>query len=78
MSAALEGGCDLPLAGHATINGGELRLTGLVASADGRRIVRDEVSGLSDNAVELGLQLGETLLAGGAAEILNELHNVEN
>ena len=75
MSATLEGGCDVPLAGHAILHDGEIRLCGLVASIDGRQIVRDEVSGPADNGIELGRQLGESLLVAGAAGILNELHN---
>jgi hydroxymethylbilane synthase len=75
MSATLEGGCDVPLAGHAILHDGEIRLCGLVASIDGRQIVRDEISGPADNGIELGRQLGESLLVAGAAGILNELHN---
>ena len=75
MSATLEGGCDIPLAAHATLHDGEIRLAGLVASVDGRRIVRDSISGPSGNGIELGRQLGEALLAAGAAGILDELHS---
>ena len=75
MSATLEGGCDVPLAGHAILHDGEIRLCGLVGSIDGRQIVRDEISGPADNGIELGRQLGEALLVAGAAGILNELHN---
>lgn len=76
MSAILEGACDVPLAAYATINAGELRLTGMVASVDGLRVVRDEIAGTPDNGIELGRRLGEALLAGGAAAILDELHGV--
>ncbi len=75
MSATLEGGCDVPLAAHAILRDQEMRLCGLVASIDGRRVVRDEMSGPSSNGIELGRQLGESLLQAGAAGILNELHN---
>jgi hydroxymethylbilane synthase len=75
MSATLEGGCDVPLAAHAILQDNRMLLSGLVASTDGRRIVRDEISGPSDNGVELGRQLGESLLNAGAASILNELHS---
>ncbi len=75
MSAYLEGGCDVPLAAHATLGGGLLRLTGLVASLDGRRIAREETSGPASDGIELGRQLGEALLAAGAAGILDELQH---
>jgi hydroxymethylbilane synthase len=74
MSAYLQGGCDVPLAAHATIEGGELRLSGLVASLDGRRVAREEISGSADDGIELGRRLGEALLAAGAGRILDELH----
>ncbi len=76
MSAILEGACDVPLAAHATIGGGELRLTGMVASVDGLRVVRDHIIGPAETGIELGQRLGEALLAGGAAAILDELHRV--
>jgi hydroxymethylbilane synthase len=75
MSARLEGGCDVPLAAHATIRGGDLRLAGLVASLDGRRIARHEVSGKASEGIDLGRKLGEALLLAGAGEILNELQH---
>ena len=74
MSAILEGACDVPLAAYATIAAGELRLTGMVASMDGLRVVRNELAGIPENGIELGRQLGETLLTEGAAAILHELH----
>ncbi|HEU4384602.1 MAG TPA: hydroxymethylbilane synthase [Anaeromyxobacteraceae bacterium] len=68
----LEGGCQVPLAGHATVAGGTVRLRGLVASLDGSRVVRGERSGPSAEAVRVGEALAEELLGKGAAEILRE------
>jgi hydroxymethylbilane synthase len=73
MSATLEGGCDVPLAAHATLVGGELHLAGLVASLDGRRIARDETAGPAADGVDIGRQLATALLAAGAGRILDEL-----
>jgi hydroxymethylbilane synthase len=70
--ARIEGGCQVPLAGHATVEGGTVRMRGLVASLDGTRIIRAERSGPSAGARELGVALAEDLLAKGAAEILKE------
>jgi hydroxymethylbilane synthase len=66
----LEGGCQVPLAGHATVEGDTVRLRGLVASLDGSRIVRGERSGPAAEAARVGLELAEDLLARGAGEIL--------
>jgi hydroxymethylbilane synthase len=75
MSAFLDGGCDVPLAAHATVEKGKMRLCGLVASVDGRRIARDEISGPMADGDIMGEQLGAKLMAAGAAEILRELGN---
>jgi hydroxymethylbilane synthase len=70
----LEGGCQVPIAAHATIAGTRLRLEGLVASVDGRRIVQDVVEGPSADARQLGAKLGEQLLSQGGKAILNEIY----
>ncbi len=50
-----------------------LTIKGLIASLDGRRVIFDELSGPKDQSVELGLQLGQKLLAMGAGDILAEI-----
>ena len=69
---ALGGGCQLPIAGHAVVYGQLLRLDGLVASRDGKLIVRDQLSGPSEKADDLGLRLADHLLEGGAKELLTK------
>jgi len=63
----LGGGCQLPIAAHATIDGDALTLAGLVAKPDGSEIWRDSLSGSLDNAEQLGSTLATTLLERGAA-----------
>ena len=70
----LEGGCQVPIAAHATLSGERLRLEGLVASVDGRRLVRDSVEGPVASARELGTRLAEQLLRQGGEAILNEIY----
>jgi hydroxymethylbilane synthase len=70
----LEGGCQVPIAAHATLSGTRLRLEGLVASVDGRRLVRDSVEGPAADARELGTRLAEQLLRRGGEAILNEIY----
>jgi hydroxymethylbilane synthase len=69
---ALGGGCQLPIAAHGVAQGQLLTLDGLVASRDGKHIIRDHISGPSDEAEELGQRLADRLLEGGAAELLAE------
>jgi hydroxymethylbilane synthase len=73
MSRALQGSCQVPLGGFAQIENGELRLRGFVASIDGQRMIRDEVRGKPENAEQLGIQMGQRLIALGADKILAEL-----
>lgn len=72
LLVALEGDCNVPLAGFAEpLAGGRLRLRGLVASPDGARIVRAEGEG--DEPEALGRRVAEALLAGGAGALLAAL-----
>jgi hydroxymethylbilane synthase len=73
LNATLAGGCQAPVAGHAVLDGGELRLRGLVGWPDGSDIVRGEISGQADDAEALGRTLAEDLLARGARPILDAL-----
>ena len=69
---SLGGGCQLPIAGHAIVEGQLIRIEGLVASPDGARIVRDMISGPAESAAQLGAALGEKLRDDGADSILQE------
>ncbi len=77
MNRRLEGGCQVPIAGYATLDGDQLYLRGLVGEPDGSRIIRDEVRGPASQAEQLGIQLAEALLAEGAGEILESVYNSE-
>jgi hydroxymethylbilane synthase len=70
----LEGGCQVPIAAHAVLEGTQLRLDGLVASVDGTRMVRDQVQGSASNAEILGVRLAERLLEQGGDIILKEIY----
>jgi hydroxymethylbilane synthase len=68
----LQGGCQVPIAGHAVLRGGTVSLRGLVASVDGSRVVRGERSGPAGAAAAVGEALAEELLSKGAGAILRE------
>lgn len=67
----LGGGCQVPIAAYGLIEDEALTLRGLVASVDGRQVVRGQKTGRPDQAEELGKALAEELLAQGARELLN-------
>jgi hydroxymethylbilane synthase len=69
----LEGGCQVPIGVHTQLNNGTLTLTGLVASVDGKRLIKDTVTGAASEAEYLGIQLAQLLHQQGAQDILNEI-----
>jgi hydroxymethylbilane synthase len=69
----LEGGCQVPIGVNTTIEGDRLTLTGMVASLDGKRLIKDTVVGSTSNAEQLGIDLAEELKKQGAQEILDEI-----
>lgn len=82
MNRALEGGCQVPIAGFATIDGNTLRLRGRVGSIDGSTLLKSEQSitlGNSQqdeqNAEALGQAVAQALLAQGADKILQEIYH---
>jgi len=70
--ARIEGGCQVPIAGHARVEGGQVVLRALVASLDGRNVIRGERSAPPAGARAMGEALAEELLSKGAAAILRE------
>jgi hydroxymethylbilane synthase len=73
MNQHLEGGCQVPIAGYAVLDGDSLHLRGLVGRPDGAEVVRGERRGPASQAVGLGIALAEELLDRGAQRILRAL-----
>ncbi|MFE8034849.1 hydroxymethylbilane synthase [Thiohalocapsa marina] len=73
MNARLQGGCQVPIAGHALHEGDALWVRGLVGSTDGTRLLRAERRGPAEQAEALGESLADALLEQGAGEILAAL-----
>jgi hydroxymethylbilane synthase len=69
----LGGGCQVPIAAHATVGDGRLRLVGLVASLDGAQVIRDTIEGDAGDAVAVGETLAARMLEHGAASLLEGL-----
>ena len=69
----LEGGCQVPIGVNSRIEGDELVLTGMVASLDGERLIRDGARGPQADPEATGMALAHTLKAQGAGEILEEI-----
>jgi hydroxymethylbilane synthase len=75
MNETLNGGCQVPIAGYALIEGDQLYLRGLVGEPDGSKVLRAEIRGPASDPAALGVKLAQDLLAQGAGEILARLHD---
>lgn len=72
--ARLEGGCQVPIAGHAVVEKSIVVFRGLVASLDGKTVIRGEgLSGPFDSA-EMGSRVAEEILQRGGRAILQEVY----
>ena len=68
LMVALGGDCSLPLGALATISGDRIHLRGMVATTDGKRVLRDEESG--DDPIAVAQALAERMRAAGGADIV--------
>lgn len=82
MNRHLQGGCQVPIAGFATIHDGQIWLRGRVGSVDGRTLLKAEHhnalihSQLADEQIvqAMGVVVAEDLIAQGADKILAEIY----
>ena len=70
VSRIFGGSCQIPLAAFAQVDGGQMRLRAMVATPDGRRVARGEVSGAADRPELLGEQVSKLLAEQDAHAIL--------
>ena len=70
MLAVLDGSCRTPIGAYARrVEGGRLRLTGLVAREDGSFLLRRCVEGAPSDAERMGQELGASLRAGSPVAV---------
>ena len=70
----LEGGCQVPIAGHAVVEDHTVRFEGLVASVDGTQVIRDRMEGPVEQAAPLGTALADRILDAGGKQILDRIY----
>ena len=72
---AVEGGCQVPVGVYAPPPDpdGQLALRAVILSVDGRRRVRDTITGPAQEAAALGLELARRMLDAGGRDILAEV-----
>ena len=74
LNRHLNGGCQVPIACYALLEGDELWLRGLVGQPDGSSLLRAEARAPRAQAEALGVQVAEALLAQGAEGILKAVY----
>lgn len=74
VNTRLNGGCQVPIACYAELEGDQIFLRALVGDPDGKRMLRSEMRGARADAQRLGIAVAEDLLAQGADEILQALY----
>jgi len=67
----LGGGCRLPIAALGKLEKGRLSLEGMIAAPNGTTIIRDTISGMQEEAGELGRRLAEIILEKGGKRLLD-------
>ena len=74
LNKHLNGGCQVPIACYAILEGDQLWLRGLVGQPDGSLLLQAEQRGAAENAEQLGVDVAEALLEQGAAAILKAVY----
>ena len=69
----LDGGCQIPIGANAKLVNGKVFLEGMIASLNGKILLRDSANGKIEDAESLGILLAEMLLAKGGDKILDEI-----
>jgi len=70
----LEGGCQVPIGGHARMENGMIRLSGLVASLDGLEVHSMTAEAPVEDAEPLGRRVARRLLDAGGRDILEKIY----
>ena len=69
----LEGGCQVPIGVNSKVNNDQIELIGMVASIDGKNLIKDKTTGSIDQPEKIGINLAKKLKKQGADKILAEI-----
>jgi len=75
MNSHLQGGCQVPIAGFATIENNILNLRGLVGDPAGKVLLHAQATGAREDSIKIGIQVAKKLLDQGAGKILAEIYS---
>lgn len=69
----IEGGCQVPIGVHAEVENDNVKIEAVIASLDGSKVLRNNITGSAANAADLGRKLGQQMLAEGGEQILADI-----
>lgn len=69
--SAMDGSCQVPIGGHAVVDGGQVRFTGFIASPDASDVFRATV--VDADPVKAGMEVARMLKEQGADEVLRKV-----
>ena len=69
----MDGGCSIPVFGHAFLKDGQIEMEGGIISLDGKTEIRRRKVASGDNPLKLGFELASEVLTSGGKEILEEI-----
>lgn len=69
----IEGGCQVPIGVHAEVENDNVKIEAVIASLDGSKVLRNNITGPAVNAAELGRKLGQQMLTEGGEQILADI-----
>lgn len=69
----IEGGCQVPIGVHAEVENDNVKIEAVIASLDGSKVLRNNITGPAANAADLGRKLGQKMLAEGGEQILADI-----
>ncbi|QPC47076.1 hydroxymethylbilane synthase [Mangrovibacillus cuniculi] len=67
----MDGGCQVPIAGYATVNGEQITLTALVGSPKGETILKEVVTG--SDPVQIGKEAAKLISAQGGYDLIQQV-----
>lgn len=69
----IEGGCQVPIGVHAEVENDNVKIEAVIASLNGSKVLRNNITGPAVNAADLGRKLGQQMLAEGGEQILADI-----
>ena len=72
----MDGSCQVPIAGYATVNNGEISFTGLISSPDAEQVFKESI--VSRDPVEAGRVVAEKISAQGGYDLIQKVKAESN